>query len=131
MFLLGTQERVKKSCGKQAISVGATEVLLYLDLPGNILITFSLYTSLALYMIDARMVEFSPVYGKSILRYVHSTLYIPNTVISKYPLVSYDYSLDTTPNFICSLTPFISNYLYLKVIFLGPENLLRDISSLG
>ena len=29
-FLSGTQERVRNSCGKQAISVRATEVLLYI-----------------------------------------------------------------------------------------------------
>ena len=29
-FFLGTQERVQNSRGKRAISVGATEVLLYL-----------------------------------------------------------------------------------------------------
>ena len=29
-FFLGTQERVRNSCGKRAISVRATEVLLYI-----------------------------------------------------------------------------------------------------
>ena len=37
------------------------------------------------------------------------------------------YSLDISP----ILTPVISNYRYLKVNFLEPENLLRDISCLG
>ena len=31
IFFQGTQERVRKSCGKRAISVRAIEVLLYLD----------------------------------------------------------------------------------------------------
>ena len=43
-FFLGTQERVQNSRGKQAISVGATEVLLYLvletDLLNNYLVSF-------------------------------------------------------------------------------------------
>ena len=34
-FFLGTQERVRNRCGKQAISVGATEVLLYLEIMSN------------------------------------------------------------------------------------------------
>ena len=31
LFFLGTQERVQNSCGKRAISVRATEVLLYIE----------------------------------------------------------------------------------------------------
>ena len=41
------------------------------------------------------------------------------------------YSLDKFPISLCISTPVSSNYLYSKVNFLGPENLLWDISSLG
>ena len=62
-----------------------------------------------------------------------------NTVSSRYfeqwylKLPSYikEYSLNTISKFIKISYPDISNYWYLKVNFLVPENLLWDISSLG
>ena len=45
--------------------------------------------------------------------------------------LKFDCSLDTFPILNYIAASFILNYWYLKVNFLGPENLLWDISSLG
>ena len=50
-----------------------------------------------------------------------------NTDITKYPYISKNVVLDIFPIFpyiIIISTPVISDYWYLKVNFLGPENLL-------
>ena len=60
--------------------------------------------------------------------YIQWTRGISNTFISKYLLISKN-SVNTRLFFLYSSAPFISNYRYLKVNFLGPENLLWDISS--
>ena len=53
---------------------------------------------------------------------------ISSTDISKYPLRSKNIFGHI---FIFNSAPFIPNYIYLKVNFLGPENLVWDISTLG
>ena len=59
---------------------------------------------------------------------LQSVLAISNTDYLKVPSYIKECSLLI---FIYFSTPVISNYCYLKVNFMGPENLLCDISSLG
>ena len=61
---------------------------------------------------------------------IQPTLNIPKTEISKYPLKSENIDLTLFPFSFYTLSPGIPNYWYLKVNFLGPENLLWDIGSL-
>ena len=61
---------------------------------------------------------------------IQSTLDIPNTDISKDPLI-YNKQSGHYFIFVFISIPILSNYWYFKVNFLGPENLLWDISSLG
>ena len=53
-----------------------------------------------------------------------STVAISNTDISKIPSYIKEKSLDTLPTFLYISALVIKNCWYLKVNFLGPENLL-------
>ena len=66
----------------------------------------------------------------SCLWQVQLILDILNADIWKYSFYQ-EFSLATIPTFINISTSVMSNYWYLKVSFLVPENLLWDISSLG
>ena len=52
------------------------------------------------------------------------TLVISKTDVSEDRLISKNIFLHTSQFFLYNSTPAISNYWYLKVNFLGPENLL-------
>ena len=94
---LGTEERFRNSRGKRAISVQATEVLLYTVVVIAIHVHSSIFTS--------------AVYNKQ------TSFETSKADMKKYPL-----------SFLVLISaPFISNYRYLKVNFLG----YRDDSMSG